>query len=352
MLNTKTLTKVFSLTLLSVSLLACSNASENTTKTEGSTNSAGASEPSDQLQTKFLTIGTGGASGPYNIIGTAMSELYAQKFGVNSKTQTTGASVENLNLLQQKKLEMALVMNDALSDAVNGTGNFKQKVDNVQAVATLYPNYVQIITSSKKGINTIEDLRGKRIAVGAQGSGVELATRALLEGFGITYKDITPDYLGFAEASDGLKSGKLDAAFFTSGMPNSSVMELQQGFDLKVVSIPADKLAEVAKTKKFFVQQVVPKGMYGNAEDIPTAAIMNTLVVRSDLSETDVYNLTKTFFENLDKLQTAHQAAKEITLQNAQTGLITQLHPGAKRYYDEAGKTSTAQHASNASVTR
>lgn len=205
---------------------------------------------------------------------------------------------------------------------------------------------MQIVTSSKTGIKTIEDLKGKRVAVGAQGSGVELSTRTLLEGFGITYKDITPDYLGFAEASDGLKSGKLDAAFFTSGIPNSSLMELQQGFDLQLVTVPADKLAEVSKSKKFFVGGVIPKGTYGNAEDVTTATIMNSLVVRSDLSENDVYTLTKTFFENLDKLQTAHQAAKGITLQNAQTGLIAPLHPGAKKYYDEVGAGATAGSSS------
>ena len=290
------------------------------------------------LQTRFVTVGTGGASGPYNIIGTALTELYAQTFGVNAKTQTTGASVENLNLLGQGKLEMAFVMSDALSDAVNGQGSFAQKIDNVQQVAALYPNYVQIVTLSKTGINSIEDLRGKRVAVGAQGSGVELATRALLNGFGITYNDLTVDYLGYAEAADGLKSGKLDAAFLTSGLPNSSLMELQQGFDLQLVAVPADKLAEVAKTTPFFNAMPIPKGTYGNAEDIPTAAILNALVVRSDMSEEDVYLLTKTLFDNLDKLQTAHQAAKDIRLDSAQQGLVAPLHAGAKRYYDEVGK--------------
>lgn len=348
-------TKLAILALSTSCLMACSN---NNTATQnqpanGSATGATATAPTGSLETKFLTIGTGGASGPFNIIGTSLAELYAQKFSVNSKTQTTGASVENLNLLGQKKLEMAFVMNDSLNDAVSGTGSFQQKVENVQAVATLYPNYVQIVTSSKTGIKTIEDLKGKRVAVGAQGSGVELSTRTLLEGFGITYKDITPDYLGFAEASDGLKSGKLDAAFFTSGIPNSSLMELQQGFDLQLVTVPADKLAEVSKSKKFFVGGVIPKGTYGNAEDVTTATIMNSLVVRSDLSENDVYTLTKTFFENLDKLQTAHQAAKGITLQNAQTGLIAPLHPGAKKYYDEvgAGATAGSSSASSASST-
>lgn len=112
-------------------------------------------------------------------------------------------------------------------------------------------------------------------------------------------------------------------------------MELQQGFDLKLIAIPTDKLIEVAKTKTFFVTETIPKGMYGNGEDIPTAAILNTLVVRSDLSDDDVYTLTKALFENLNKLQNAHQAANGIQVENAQQNLIAPLHPGAQRYYDE-----------------
>lgn len=292
----------------------------------------------DKLSTRFVTIATGGASGPYNIIGTSLAEAYAKTYGVNSKTQSTGASVENLNLLDQKKAEMAFVMSDALNDAVKGTGSFQKPMTSVSQVAALYPNYVQIVASAKSGIQSIEDLRGKRVAVGAQNSGVELATRALLNGFGITYNDLKVDYLGYAEAADALKSGKLDAAFLTSGLPNSSLMELQQGFDLQLVSVPADKLTEIAKTSPFFNPMPIPAGTYGNAADVPTAAILNALVVRSDMSDDDVYKLTKTFFESLDTLKTAHQAAGGISLEGAQTGLVAPLHPGAKRYYDEAAK--------------
>lgn len=329
--------KIAAATLSIVSLVACNNDQQPATSgTTATTANSSQAAQTDKLDTRFVTIGTGGASGPFNIIGTSLAEIYAKQFGVNSKTQTTGASVENLNLLSQGKLEIAMVMNDALSDAINGTGSFQQKVENVQTVATLYPNYVQIATSAKKGINSIDDLRGKRIAVGAQGSGVESSARALLAALGITYNDITPDFLGFAEAADGLKTGKLDAAFFTSGLPNSSLMELQQGFDLQIVPISADQVAQVAAANNIFVKQVIPQGTYGNTADIPTAAVMNSLVVRSDLSENDVYNLTKSFFDNLSALQTAHQAANGIALDHAQQGLIAPLHPGAQKYYAEA----------------
>lgn len=330
--------KLLKITLLAASLAALTACGGEQKTAGGDAQKSEAGAAAGKLQTKFVTIATGGASGPYNILGTSLAEAYAKEFGVNSKTQTTGASVENINLINQKKAEMAFVMSDVLSDAVNGVNSFPQKISSVSQIATLYPNYVQVVTSSKSGIKTLADLRGKRVAVGAQNSGVEVNARNLINGFGMTYKDLKVDYLGYAEAADALKSGKIDAAFLTSGLPNSSLMELQQGFDLQLVSIPADKIAEIAKDKPYFVAMNIPKGTYGNAEDVPTAAIRNALVVSSALSEDDVYQLTKSFYQNLSVLQTAHQAAKEIDPVKAKEGFVAPMHPGAKKYYDEAAK--------------
>lgn len=287
------------------------------------------------LETRILTIATGGSSGPYNIIATTLADGYSKEFDVNSRTQTTGASVENLNLLSQEKVEMAFVMSDALNQALEGTDGFKEKIDNVQILGNLYPNYVQIITTEKTGIESVDDLKGKRVAVGDQGSGVEIATKAVLEAHGITYDDITVDYLGYAEAADALRSGSIDAAFLTSGLPNASVMELQNSIPLKVVPIEEEAVKKLQEKVAIFEALPIPAGTYGNDEDVPTAAIRNALVVRSDLSEDDVYKLTKYLFENLDMLVNSHQAAEDITLEDAQKISVGELHPGAKRYYDE-----------------
>ncbi|OTG85403.1 C4-dicarboxylate ABC transporter substrate-binding protein [Acinetobacter sp. ANC 4558] len=330
---------MYKLALKTVTILALFASYGCTKENNTASNVSSSSETAlakDKLSSKFINIATGGASGPYNVIGTNLAEIYNKTYGVNAKTQTTGASVENLNLLKQNKVEMAFVMSDSLTEAIKGSGVFNQKkLDNVRQIAALYPNYVQIVTSKKSGIQNIEDLRGKRIAVGAQNSGVEANARSLLKGFGISYDDVKVDYLGYAEAADALKSGKIDAAFLTSGIPNSSLMELQQGYDLQLVRIDPEKMKKIAKDQSYFLSLNIPKGTYGNTEDIPTAAIMNALVVRSDLSEDDVYKLTKTFFNSLKSLTTAHQAAQDITLKSAQHGLVAPLHPGAKRYYDE-----------------
>ncbi|MGP5436722.1 TAXI family TRAP transporter solute-binding subunit [Psychrobacter alimentarius] len=313
-------------------LTACSSPSSENSESAAADSSA---TDENKLDTKFLTIATGGASGPYNIIGTSLSEVYVKTFGVNSKTQTTGASVENVNLLTQGKVDMVLALSDVVTDAVEGKNNFDKPITNIQQLAVLYPNVVQIVTTKKSGIKNIEDLKGKRIAVGDQGSGTEVNARTLLEGFGITYDDVTVDYLGFSEAADGMKAGKIEAAFFSSGLPNSSLMELEQGLDLQLVTIDQNKLKEIIQSKPYFKTFEIPAGTYGNDAAIPTAAIMNALLVSSDLSEADGYKLTKALFDNLDGLKTAHQAANDISLEMASEGMVAPIHPGAKKYYDE-----------------
>ncbi|MCG3088142.1 TAXI family TRAP transporter solute-binding subunit [Sporosarcina cyprini] len=313
--------------LLSASLLSACGDGE---KQEGTKTSS-----SDGLDAKIVTIATGGSSGPYNIIGTTLANEYSNEFGVNSKPQSTGASVENINLIKEGKVEMAFVMSDVLTEAVEGTGNFPEKVENVQQIAALYPNYVQIVTTANSGIKSIEDLKGKRVAVGDQNSGVEVNARNLLAGFGITYDDLKVDYLGYAEAADGLKSGSIDAAFLTSGLPNSSVMELAASIDLTLVAVDSAKVEEISKDQPYFVAMDIPADTYGNAEAVPTAAIMNALVVSSEMSEDDVYKLTKKFFDSLETLGNSHQAANDISLENAQQGMVAPVHPGAKKYYDE-----------------
>ena len=332
----KKLLKWLLLGLLVALLFGCGNQEESSGETnEGSTEETKDERSSEGLETNIVTIATGGASGPYNIIATALADIYSSEFDVNSRTQTTGASVENLNLLAQEKVEMAFVMSDALSQALEGIESFPEPIENVMQIATLYPNVVQIVARADAGIETIEDLKGKRVAVGDQGSGVELNARALLNGHGITYDDMQVDYLGYAEAADGMKAGTIDAAFLTSGLPNASLLELAETLDINMVAVDPAKVEEIAKDHPYFVTYEIPTNMYGNAEPVPTAAVPNALVVRSDLSENDVYLLTKVFFENLDKLANAHQAAKDISLEKAQDNLIAPLHPGAERYYNE-----------------
>lgn len=321
---------VFMMSAAAALVLAACGGEEETS--DGGSGEGGETEG---LESNIVTIATGGASGPYNIIGTTLADTYSKTYDVNSRTQTTGASVENVNLIKEDKIEMAFTMSDVVSQAVEGTEGFDEPTDKISQIAALYPNYVQIVTTADSGIETFEDLRGKRIAVGDQNSGVEVNARTLLEGHGITYDDIDVDYLGYAEAADGLRAGQIDAAFLTSGLPNASLLELSQSLDIRMVSIDPADVEKIAEDKSYFLAMEIPADTYGNEEAIPTAAIMNALIVKSDMSEDDVYKLTKTFFENLDALENSHQAASDISLEAAQEGLVAPLHPGAERYYSE-----------------
>ena len=303
------------------------------TSEEGESSSEESDGGTAELETNIVTIATGGSSGPYNIIATTLADGYSNEFGVNSRTETTGASAENLNLMAQESVEMAFVMSDALVQAVNGEETFSEPIKNVQQMAALYPNFVQLITTEGAGIESVEDLAGKRVAVGDQNSGVEIATRSVLDAHDMSYDDISVDYLGYAEAAEAMRGGQLDAAFLTSGLPNASVMELENSVDLKIVPIEPEVVEGMEED--YFTSLDIPEDTYGNEEAVPTVAIMNALVVRSDLSEDDVYNLTRYMFENLESLENSHQAAADISIENSMDNMVIDVHPGAQRFYDE-----------------
>lgn len=326
----------------SLFLAACGDEGGESEPAEEEGAEEGASEETDEssedggsaeLETNIVTIATGGSSGPYNIIATTLADGYSNEFGVNSRTETTGASAENLNLMNQESVEMSFVMSDALVQAVNGEESFSEPIENVQQVAALYPNFVQLITTEGAGIDSVEDLAGKRVAVGDQNSGVEIATRSVLDAHDMSYDDLEVDYLGYAEAAEAMRGGQLDAAFLTSGLPNASVMELENSVDLKVVSIDPSVVENMEED--YFESLEIPADTYGNEEAVPTVAIMNALVVRDDISENDVYNLTKYLFDNLDSLENSHQAAADISIENSMESMVIDVHPGAQRFYDE-----------------
>jgi uncharacterized protein len=327
----KKMLTILSSTLLVLSVAACS--SQSSPAPGGGSVSGGAAEQ------KFLTIATGGSSGPYYTIGGAMAKIYKDKLGYNASVQSTGASVENINLLKTKKADMAFVMSDVASFAYNGQENFKDTgaVKDLKAMAGLYLNYVQIVTLKDRNIKSVADLKGKRVGVGAPNSGVEVNARMVLAGHGLTYNDIKADYLSYAEAVEQLKNNTIDAAFVTSGLPNSTVIDLMTTKDVEIVPIKKEDVEKMAQQFPFFVPAEIPAGLYKNDQPVPTAAIRNLMLVRGDLSDDQVYKLTKAFFENLDTLKGAHSAAKEIDPKEAGNNLVVPLHPGAEKYFKEIG---------------
>lgn len=288
---------------------------------------------------QFVNILTGGTSGVYYPLGVALSQVYGEKIeGVRTQVQSTKASVENLNLLQQGRGELALALGDSVKLGWEGDteAGFKGKLDKLRGVAAMYPNYIQLVASKESGIKTLTDLKGRSLSVGAAKSGTELNSRAIFAAAGMTYKDLGKvEYLPFAESVELIKNRQLDATLQSAGLGVASIRDLSTSIDVQIVSIPAEIVEKLGAP---YVAVTIPANTYtGQTEDVPSAAVVNFLVTHEGVSEDLVYQMTKQMFENLDKLVAAHGAAKRISLQEATQGMPVPLHPGAERYYKEQG---------------
>ncbi len=288
---------------------------------------------------QFINILTGGTSGVYYPMGVAISKIFSEKMqGVRPSVQATKASVENLNLIQQGKGELAFTLGDSLADAAKGVeeAGFKKPLDQLRGVAGIYANYIQVIASKDSGIKTLADLKGKRLSVGAPKSGTELNARAILKAAGIEYKDLGKvEYLPFGESVELIKNRQLDATLQSAGLGVASIRDLANSVPITVVEIPA---AIVDKVGSPYVKVTIPKGTYeGQEADVPAAAVKNYLVTSAKLPDDVVYGMTKAIFESLPDLQAAHSAAKAIKLDTALEGMPVPLHPGAAKYFKEKG---------------
>lgn len=287
-----------------------------------------------------LILATGGTSGTYYPFGGAMAQIFNSKIeNMNVTAQSTGASVENLKLIGKKEAELAIVQNDMTDYAYNGLESFKDgKIENVRAVATLYPEVIQIVASENSGINTMQDIKGKKFSVGAPGSGVEANARQILDVLGMTYNDFAANYLSFSESADSLKDKHIDGFLFMSGIPNAAIQDTATTSNLKFVSLPDDVVKQLTTKYPFFTEFIIPAGTYkGQDTDVKTVAVKATLIVGAEVSEKVVYDITKALFENQPELATGHAKGKELNLQDAVQGISVPFHPGAEKYFKEVG---------------
>lgn len=288
---------------------------------------------------QFINVLTGGTSGVYYPLGVALSEIYAENIkGARTQVQATKASVENLNLLAQGKGELAFALGDSVKLGWEGNteAGFPRPLKQLRAIAAIYPNYIQIVAEADAGAKTIADLKGKTLSVGAPASGTELNARAIFEAAGLSYKDLAKvEYLPYAESAELIKNRQLQATLQSSGLGVAFIKDLATTHKIDLVAIPADVVAKIGAP---YVPSVIPANTYnGQTEDVPTAAIGNILVSSDKVSDDVAYQITKLLFENLDRLAAAHAAARSIDVNKAIEGLPIPLHPGAERYYREAG---------------
>ena len=287
---------------------------------------------------KFLNIATGGTAGTYYPIGGAMAEILNKDIkGMNASAQSTGATVANINMLKDGSVDLAIVQNDITYYAVNGTEMFTdKKVDNIRGIATLYPETCQFVTLDSANIKTVADLKGKRVAVGAAGSGAEANARQILEAYGITYNDIDVQYLSFAEGASALKDGNVDAAFLTAGYPTASVQDICSQNKIRLLAVDADKADALIAKYPFYTKTTIPAGTYaGFDQDVQTVSVMAMLVATDKVDDKLGYDIAKALFSNLDRLQAAHSVGKLITKEGAMKGMSLPMNAGAEKFFKE-----------------
>ena len=288
----------------------------------------------------FVTILTGSTSGVYYPLGVGLSQLFRTALPeANVSVQATAASAENLRLLEAERGELAFTLGDVLADAWEGNADagFTAPLGKLRAVAAIYSNYIQIVASADSGVRTIADLKGKRISVGAPGSGTELNARAIVRAAGMSYDDFSKvEYLSFSESVELIKNRQLDITLQSAGLGVASLRDLAANLRIVVVPIPAGIVKNVGRP--VYQQAIIPAGTYdGQLEDVETASIRNVLVTHDTVPDDVVYRMTKALFENLDQLAASHVAAEGISRETAYDNLPVPLHPGAAAYYREVG---------------
>jgi TRAP transporter TAXI family solute receptor len=287
----------------------------------------------------FINVLTGGTSGVYYPLGVGLSNIYGENIeGVRTQVQSTKASVENLNLLQDGRGEIAFALGDsvALAWAGDAEAGFPQPLDQLRGIAAIYPNVIQLVALEESGIATLEDLAGRSLSVGAPASGTELNARAILGAAGLSYEDLgQTEYLPFAESVELMKNRQLDATLQSAGLGVASIRDLATSVPTTIVEIPSE-IADALGAP--YQPATIPAGTYeGQEQDVNTVAVQNYLVTHAGVSDEMAYQMTKLLFENVEALTASHQAATEIALERALDGMPVPLHPGAERFYREQG---------------
>ena len=279
---------------------------------------------------QFLNIATGGTAGTYYPLGGALAELLNQ----NIKGMNASASVANVNMLKDGSVDIAFIQNDIAYYAANGKEMFKDnKVENIRGIAALYPETVQFVTTADKGIKSIADLKGKKVAVGASGSGAEANARQILGAYGLTYDDIDVQYLSFGEAADALKDGNVDVGVVVAGFPTAAIQDLAANKSAALVNIDAEHVDKLKKQYPYFTEITVPKGTYpGQEEDVSTVAVKCVIVTTDKLSDDLGEQIVKAIYEHLDRMKAAHAVGKYITKDTALEGMSIKMNAGAEKY--------------------
>lgn len=337
--NKKFLSVVLVLTFVAVSILAgCSQPAAP------STNEPAEGEPAPkEYRLNIATATTGGA---YYPIGNALAQIWSKNVpGVKASAQATAGTPQNIELLQNKEADVAIGQNGIAYYAYTGTGTYDGKaVPIIRGVLALYPNVMHIVAAKDANIKTVADFEGKRFVPGAVASATEINSREMLAAFGLNYRpedgptNVTPDYVGYNEAVDLMKDGHVQGTHIAGGIPTAAVMDVMSSGVGVLLSMGDAEIKEICEKYPWYFPITIPAGTYSNQpEDVKTVAVSNILIVREDMDEELVYNLTKAVYDSHDDLVAGHNATKDTVLEKSMDGMIIPVHPGAKKFFDEKG---------------
>ena len=331
----KKLLAVLLAVLMLFTLAACGGNGDDTNTTNGDANEA----PKTEL-IKNIVTGTGGNQGTYYAFTTAVGQILSTddyKFVV----QSTGGSQANIEMIEDGDAQFAIVQNDVMNYAYEGTNGFSAPVTCFSAIGCVYAEVCQVIATKSSGIKTIADLAGKNVAVGDAGSGVYYNATQILAAAGLDIdKDINKTAASFGDAATLLKDGAIDAAFITAGTPTPAVSDLATSTDIVAVDLGEDVIANLMADYPFYAKHEYTSADYAFVGDdaSTTVAIMATFIVTNDMSEEQAYEITKNLWESQEDIAVAHAKGKEMSTDTAAAAIgNVPLHPGAEKYYKEIG---------------
>ncbi len=328
--------------VLVLALVAAGCTQKTTTTSTATPTSTGIVQKNEEGKYE-ITIYTGSGPGSvYFAIGSMLAKVTNKKSKlIAAKAVTSGASVANAKAIAKGEAQVAIIQNDVTWYAWEGKYQFEGKpIKVLRGIGTLYPEPIQIVVRADSDIKTLQDLAGKKVVVGAAGSGCAATAERVLKAAGVWDK-IEPIYQTFEEAAQSLVLGQVDAEFTVIAYPAPAINQIAVKVPVRLIPVPDDVIKKLHdQGYPFYVKVIIPKGTYkGMTEDTQTIAVKSTLVVHKDVPDEVVYEITKILYENIDELAKAHQVAKQIDINHAFDGLMIPLHPGAIKYYEDHGIT-------------
>lgn len=295
-------------------------------------------------QEKFITIGTGGQTGVYYVVGQSICRLVnrgSAEHGLKCTAPSTGGSIANINAIKAGDMDMGVAQSDWQFHAFNGTSKFEgDKFDKLRAVFSVHAEPFTVVARADSGVTTFEDLKGKRVNVGNPGSGQRATMEVVLDALGWTMDDFAlASELKPAEQAAALGDNKVDAIVFTVGHPNGSIQEATSTVDARLIPVTGDAIDALIADNPYYASATIPGGMYaGTDSDVSTFGVKATFVTSADVDDDVVYQVVKAVFDNFDRFKGLHPAFANLKEADMiADGLSAPLHPGAAKYYAERG---------------